>query len=137
MDAHTAAAPRHGPRRHHGRHPHLSVPAAWAVPLLLGLCYGAYAGFLDHEQGASAAGATVLGVVAAAVTAALCRLVGRWQARLMPELRATAYGALTGAAVGYLHSLSGADHPRSVVLGLLLGLGTGIASFYVFYTHAD
>lgn len=142
MNAPTAAPARH---RHHPRlrlpHPRIQArphpSASWVVPTVLGILYGGYTMFIDHNQGTSAPWAGLLGLVAAVVVGALCYLIGRTQSALMPELRAAAYGALLGCAFGFLYSVSGHAVFRSSMMGLAGGLAMYAASYYVFRTHAD
>ncbi|MEU9607526.1 hypothetical protein [Streptomyces sp. NPDC048057] len=116
------------PMRHHGS-------LQWAVPLGLGLLFGFYAGFL-HRTGSPVTWWDVLyGVVAGIVFTALVFGLGRIQGSLLQEVRATAYGALGGAAVGFLHSLTGDSVYGSAVLGLIVGGAIGAAAFYVFHTR--
>jgi hypothetical protein len=67
----------------------------------------------------------------------VCYVLGRVRASLSRELRAAAYGAVCGCALGYLFGLSGWTAPKASVGGLLVGLAMTAASFYVFYTHED
>ncbi|MEK8172282.1 hypothetical protein NKH77_32395 [Streptomyces sp. M19] len=77
----------------------------------------------------------MLGVISMAVTVAVCAVVVRTRSRLIPELRAVLYGAPFGCAIGYLHSLSGADHLSSAGMGLGWGAAMGLASFYFFHVR--
>ncbi|WP_267241692.1 hypothetical protein [Streptomyces sp. PR69] len=124
MAAH-AAAPT---RRQHG---HLG----WALPLVLGISYGAYAAFIARDGGPGSVGQAVLAVVSGAVLAVLAYLLGRFQASLPRELRALAYGALSAAAIGFLVSLTGSSVLRSAGLGVAVGAGVTVVAFYLFYTH--
>ncbi|MDX3226187.1 hypothetical protein [Streptomyces sp. ME19-01-6] len=141
MNAPTAAPARH---RHHPHlripHPHLQArphpSASWVVPVVLGILYGGWAMFIDHNQGTPAPWAALLGVVAAVVVGALCYLVGRVQSALMPELRSAAYGALFGCAFGFMYSLSGHAVFRSSMMGLGGALAMYAASLYVFRTRS-
>ena len=105
------------------RRPH--IPAALAVPVLAGMAFGAYAGFLDEDGGAATHSAVILGVVGAAVAAVLCFVIGRVQAYLMEEQVAALYGALSGSAVGYLNSMCGAN---TWLKASFIGLFAGAAS---------
>ncbi|MCZ4124391.1 hypothetical protein [Streptomyces sp. H39-S7] len=116
------------PARHHGS---LGV----ALPVTLGVIYGVWAAFIARESGPLTGGDIALGVVAGAVVAALCFVLGRTQMELPRELRAAAYGVLTGVSVGFLHSLTGESILRCVGMGLFFAAGAVAASYYVFYTH--
>ncbi|MDT0545973.1 hypothetical protein [Streptomyces lonegramiae] len=140
MNAPTAAP------AHHRHRPHLSLPhvqvrahpsASWVVPTVLGILYGGYVMFIDHNQGTPAPWAGLFGLMAAVVVGALCYLIGRTQSALMPELRAAAYGALLGCAFGFLYSVSGHSVFRSSMMGLAGGLAMYAVSYYAFRTHAD
>ncbi|MFF3554352.1 hypothetical protein ACWD4V_03410 [Streptomyces tsukubensis] len=122
------AAPAALPVRHH-------ISAAWAIPLALGAFFGFYAGFL-HRTGSPVSWWDVLyGVVAGIVFTALAYGIGRIQGRLIQEVRAAAYGALAGMAVGFLHSLTGDSILSSAWLGVIVAAVTGVSSFYVFHTR--
>ncbi|MFI0814896.1 hypothetical protein ACH4TX_05775 [Streptomyces sp. NPDC021098] len=133
----SASAPAH--RRHR---PHLpAVPlhasASWAVPVVLGVLSGGYAIFIGRNQGMTLPSATLLGVAAAIVVGAACYLVGRFQGRLLPEVRAGLYGTLLGCVIGFLYCLSGAAVGRATGVGLGVALSTAAVSFYVFHAHSD
>ncbi|WP_405389849.1 hypothetical protein OG596_19365 [Streptomyces sp. NBC_01102] len=110
---------------------------AWALPVALGVILGFWAFFINRDGGATTGGQIWLGVLSGVAFAALCFLLGRTQRALPRELRAAAYGALAGGAVGYLHSLNGSSVLMSSVIGLVVGAGMLVSAFYVFYTHED
>ena len=95
MSAHAATRPRR-----------LRIPAAWGLPVLLGLAFGATPGSWT-ATGRRAHSAIILGVVGAAVAVALCLAIGRVQARLPMEAVAALYGAMLGSAMGYLNGWPG------------------------------
>ncbi|MDH2390947.1 hypothetical protein QCN29_19560 [Streptomyces sp. HNM0663] len=116
-------------RRHHGY-------LGWALPLVLGISYGAYAAFIARDGGPGSVGQAVLAVVSGAVMAVLAFLLGRYQKSLPRELRALCYGALSAAAIGFLVSLTGESSVlRSTGLGVSVGAGVTVVAFYLFYTH--
>ncbi|WP_240137007.1 hypothetical protein [Streptomyces sp. MUM 178J] len=116
-------------RRHHGY-------LGWALPLVLGISYGAYAAFIARDGGPGSVGQAVLAVVSGAVMAVLAFLLGRYQKSLPRELRALSYGALSAAAIGFLVSLTGESSVlRSTGLGVSVGAGVTVVAFYLFYTH--
>ncbi|MFI6644234.1 hypothetical protein [Streptomyces sp. NPDC050504] len=117
MAAHAAAPTRR----------HAPLSSAGALPVVLGVGYFLYALFI----GRSAVPALLAGAVLAVLVFALVRVGGA----LPRELRAASYGALAGAAIGYLYSLTDASVLTSVGIGLTVGAGTLAAAFYVFYTH--
>ncbi|HEY9438866.1 MAG TPA: hypothetical protein VIS29_09480 [Streptomyces sp.] len=115
-------------RRHHSW-------LGWATPLVLGVIFGFYAAFMRRDGGPSTGGQVVLGVVSGVVLAVLCFALGRFQHALPPELRAAAYGALTGCAIGFLVSLNDSSVLRSAGLGVAVAAGALISTFYYFYTR--
>ncbi|MGV9311070.1 hypothetical protein ACWDR0_02600 [Streptomyces sp. NPDC003691] len=122
------AAPAALPARHHGS-------LSWAIPLAFGALFGFYAGFL-HRTGSPVTWWDVLyGVVAGIVFTGLAFGLGRIQGALIQEVRAAAYGALAGIAVGFLHSLTGDSVLSSSGLGLIIALVVGVSAFYVFHTR--
>ncbi|MFE2290836.1 hypothetical protein [Streptomyces sp. NPDC059452] len=131
MVTHAAMPGRKGaharPRRH--------TPLAWALPLVLGVIYGFYAAFIRRDGGPSTGGQVVLGLVSGAALAALCFALGRIQRELPHGLRATAYGALTACAIGFLVSLTDTSVLRSTALGLAVGVGVFLATFYLVYSR--
>ncbi|GAA2958800.1 MULTISPECIES: hypothetical protein [Streptomycetaceae] len=126
------------------RHSRTRTPArrghgatAWALPLTLGVILGFWAFFIRRDGGATTAGQIWLGVVSGVAFAVLCFLLGRTQRALPRELRAAAYGALAGIAIGFLYSLNDNSVLSSAVLGLVVGAGVFLSAFYLFYTHED
>ncbi|MDJ0343516.1 hypothetical protein QMK19_04215 [Streptomyces sp. H10-C2] len=116
------------PARHHGS-------LGWTLPATLGVVYGFYAAFVQRAGGAVTGGQVVLGVVAGVAVAAVCMLLGRVQHALPRELRAAAYGTLTGCALGFLYSLSHASILKSTGMGIVFGGAALAASFFIFYTR--
>ncbi|MGW7050302.1 hypothetical protein [Streptomyces sp. NPDC054887] len=105
------------------------------VAVVLGLLYGYYAAFLARDAGPVTGLNFGFGMLCAAVVAALCLLLARAQGRMIPLVRAVAYGALTGVGVGFLHSLADNTVLDAVVIGGAVGAGLGAVAFYVFYTR--
>ncbi|MGC4947403.1 hypothetical protein ACLQ2N_14565 [Streptomyces sp. DT224] len=108
---------------------------SWAIPAALGLIMGCYATAIVRGGGVLTGTRLALGLVSGAVLAVLCFGLGRIQNRLPRELRAAAYGVLTGGSIGFLYSLSGASILSASVIGLILGLGGLLAAYYYFYTR--
>ncbi|MCX5110882.1 hypothetical protein OOK13_20490 [Streptomyces sp. NBC_00378] len=133
MSTHAAmpAGGRTRPRSHARGHSRSS----WAVPVTLGAAYGLYASFILRNNGASAGRQFWYGLATAVVLAALCFVLGRIQHTMLPLVRAVAYGALTAAAIGLLVGLTDSSVLRSAALGLAVGLGMFISTFYIYYTH--
>ncbi|MEW1612181.1 MULTISPECIES: hypothetical protein [unclassified Streptomyces] len=133
MVTHAAMPGRKGASAH--ARPHRLTPLSAAVPLSLGITYGFYAAFIRRDGGPSTGGQVVLALVSGAAVAALCFALGRIQRTLPYGLRAVAYGALTAGAIGFLVSLTDTGVPRSIVLGLAVGVGVFLATFYFFYSR--
>ncbi|MEU1627642.1 hypothetical protein ABZ746_20385 [Streptomyces sp. NPDC020096] len=129
---HTVEPVRHGRPHHRTAQGHRS---SWVVPTVLGVIFGAYALFLEQANGVSAGTAAWRGLVAAVVMAVVCFLIGRRQRWMQAESQATAYGVVFGIAMGYLINLSGCTLLKSSLLGLALGGGMGIATFYLSYAR--
>ncbi|MFG3286889.1 hypothetical protein [Streptomyces sp. NPDC048111] len=109
-----------------------------AIPVVLGVVYGIWTAANqrnDGDTGILTGGQIVLGVVSGLVVAALGLCLLRFQSALPRELRAAAYGALFGSAVGFLFSLSDHSVLKSCGMGAAFGGAMLLASFYVFYTH--
>ncbi|WP_406393834.1 hypothetical protein [Streptomyces sp. NBC_00887] len=126
-------------RRMHARTPARRTHSAlaWALPLTLGVILGFWAFFIRRDGGATTGGQIWLGVVSGVAFAALCFVLGRVGPALPRELRAAAYGALTGIAIGFLYSLNGNSVFSSSVLGLVVGAGMFCSAFYLYYTRED
>ncbi|MEU1210928.1 hypothetical protein ABZ424_00355 [Streptomyces sp. NPDC005790] len=128
-------------RRTHARTParreHGHSALVWAVPLVLGVILGFWAFFIRRDGGATTGGQIWLGVVSGVVFAALCYALARFRWALSPGLRATAFGVLTGGAVGFLSSLNGRSVLMSSFIGLVVGAGMLCSLFYLFHTHDD
>ncbi|MEU2247510.1 hypothetical protein [Streptomyces sp. NPDC019224] len=108
---------------------------SWAVPVTLGVIMGCYATAIVRGGGELTGTRLALGLVSGAALAVLCFGLGRVQNRLPLELRAAAYGVLTGASIGFLYSLSGASILAASMIGLVLGAGGLVAAYYYFYTR--
>ncbi len=106
-----------------------------ALPVTAAVAYGLYVLFLDHSNGSSWGRAALLALVAAVVTGALGLLLVARRAALSTEVRALAFGALFGCAMGFLYSLTGPSVLRSVTMGLVLGAALALVSLYVFRAH--
>ncbi|MFI1394363.1 hypothetical protein [Streptomyces sp. NPDC020681] len=113
-------------RQHHGS-------LSWALPLSLGVFYGFYAGFLRREGQPVTWWDVLFGAVVGLIFAGLAYTLGRFQQSLPRELRAGAYGVLTGVAMGFLNSQTGESVLHSSVIGLVIGAVMLAVSFYIFY----
>ncbi|MEN8649629.1 hypothetical protein ABCR94_02990 [Streptomyces sp. 21So2-11] len=130
MAAHAAIPGRSG-RAVRPRH----LPAALGVPLVLGVLYGIYVAFMARDGSTLTGWNVLLGVLCGLIATALGALLVRNGGALPRELRAGAYGALFGVAMGFMHSLGDPSILRSVTMGTALGAALAVAAFYVFYTR--
>ncbi|MFE0043156.1 hypothetical protein [Streptomyces albireticuli] len=105
------------------------------VPVAGGIVLGLYATYLASQNGFSTLGYWMLGLAVAVVSMGLGYVLIRQRHRMTTEVRSAAYGALFGCSMGFLYSLGGGTALRASEIGLLLGLGMGLASYYVFYWH--
>ncbi|MEV7519245.1 hypothetical protein [Streptomyces sp. NPDC091371] len=115
---------------------HLSK-LAYAGPLLLGLVYGVWAAYIERQAGPVDAANVFYGILCGVLFAGIAFGLDRMGPSVMQEVRAAAYGAFGGIAVGYLHSLTNQSILKAVVVGLFAGIGVGVAAFYRFHTHED
>ncbi|MDT9691021.1 hypothetical protein Q5762_22260 [Streptomyces sp. P9(2023)] len=113
---------------------HLSTHG-WGLPVTLGLAYGIYAAAIQRSGGVITWGQVVLGLVSGIVLAGAVYALRQWGGVLPRELRAAAWAALAGGAVGFLFSLSDASVLSGAILGLVVAAGTFVTAFYLFYTH--
>jgi hypothetical protein len=120
---------RSSERQHHS--------PAWALPVILGVVLGIWAAFIKRAEndGVATGGQWILGVITAVVLAALFFALMRVQHALPRELRALAYGALSGATVGFLTSLAGGSVLRAAGIGVAVGAGVAAMTFYFYYTR--
>ncbi|GHF74873.1 hypothetical protein GCM10010218_64870 [Streptomyces mashuensis] len=105
------------------------------VPVVGGVVYGLYAVWITQNHGFSSGMSWLTGLVAAVATAALGYAIIHNRARMIPEVRAAAFGTLFGAAMGFLHSLTGSSVLRSAGIGLSFGIAMALTSYYVFHWH--
>lgn len=108
---------------------------ALALPVTVGVVYGVWAAFIARRSGELTSSQIWLGVIGGLVMAALCFLLGRMQNALPRELRAAAYGVLTGVSAGFLHSLTDESVLRCTGVGLAFAAAATAGSFYFFYTR--
>ncbi|MFD5326606.1 hypothetical protein [Streptomyces sp. NPDC127092] len=109
----------------------------WGLPVTLGIAYGLYAPVIARRGEALSWGQFWLGLFSAVVLAVSVYGLRRYGRTLRREVRAVAWGALTGIAIGFLFSLSDHSVFSSSMLGLIVGAATFAAAFYLFYTHED
>ncbi|MFJ3922580.1 hypothetical protein [Streptomyces sp. NPDC090022] len=105
--------------------------------LLAGLVYGVYAAFMQRQMGPVDAANVFYGILCGVIFAACLAVMARVGPALMPELRATMYGAFTGIALGYLYSLTGDSVLRSTGVALFGAVLVGVPAFYWFHVHDD
>ncbi|WP_328943819.1 hypothetical protein OG259_21985 [Streptomyces sp. NBC_00250] len=108
-----------------------------ATPTIIGVLYGLYAATVARQGGPTTLGQLWLGLISAVVLAGGIYVLRRFGRALPRELRAAAWGSLSGIAVGFLYSLSGASIFSSSGLGLIVAGVNAAAAYYLFYTHED
>lgn len=132
---------RHRYRQDHGQnhgqdqrndHRHISRLAV-AVPVLLGIAYGAYASFIARSGGPATYGQLALALISGVGMALLVFGLLRVAPALPRELRAAAWGVLVGGSIGFLYSLTDQSVLRSCAVGFFVAVGTIAATFYAFY----
>ncbi|MBB5119994.1 hypothetical protein AF335_23160 [Streptomyces eurocidicus] len=126
-----------GPVARGTRLPHARREGRWTrnVPVVGGIVLGLYATYLASQNGFSTLGYWMMGLAVAVVSMGLGYVLIRERGRMITEVRAAAFGTLFGCSMGFLHSLGGGTVLRASQIGLLAGLGMGLASYYVFYWH--
>ncbi|MET9395133.1 hypothetical protein ABZY20_32785 [Streptomyces sp. NPDC006624] len=108
-----------------------------ALPVGLGLIYGYWAAANQRYGGPITGWNVLFGLVTALVFAVLFAAVWQLGPRLGRELHAAAWFAFTGCAIGFLFSQTGASVYSSAGLGLVVGAGVLLMTFYRYYTHED
>ncbi|MEV6330274.1 hypothetical protein [Streptomyces sp. NPDC051909] len=123
---------------------HAAVPArrqfsthGWALPVIVGISYGLYAPVILRDGGPLAWSQFWVGLISAVVLAVAIHSLHRYGRRLRRELRAVAWGALAGIAIGFLVGLSGHSVLYSSTVGLIVAGVTTAFAYYSFYTHED
>ncbi|WP_405855229.1 hypothetical protein OG361_19435 [Streptomyces sp. NBC_00090] len=109
----------------------------WGFPVTIGVLYGLYASTVARQGGPTTLGQLWLGLVSAIVLAVAIHMLHRFGRALPRELRAAAWGSLSGIAVGFLFSLSDASILSSSGLGLAVAAVNTLGAYYVYYTHED
>lgn len=121
-------------RRDNPRHDHRHISRlAVAVPVLLGIAYGAYASFIARSGGPASYGQLALALISGVGMALLVFGLLRVAPALPRELRAAAWGVLVGGSIGFLYSLTDQSVLRSCAVGFFVAAGTIAATFYAFY----
>ncbi|MGW1894485.1 hypothetical protein ACWCP6_30215 [Streptomyces sp. NPDC002004] len=116
---------------------HPTIPAGIWVPVVLGIVYGFWTSGNARDGGDVTPGNILLGFVSGIVFAGLWYALHRAHAHLPRELRAAAWAAFGGIALGFLVSLSGKTVLYSVYLGLAVAAGVFVTMFYRYYTTED
>lgn len=116
--------------------PHPHVPRlAVGVSVFFGIAFGSYAQFIVRSGGPANFGQLALALASGLVMALLIFGLLRTQHALPRELRAGAWGVLVGCAIGFLYSLTQHSVLTAAVIGLAVGVGTVLVTFYAFYMH--
>ncbi|MEV7415971.1 hypothetical protein [Streptomyces sp. NPDC089919] len=108
---------------------------ALALPLVLGLLYGVYAAFMKRDQSAVTVGNVFYGILCGAVFAVLLFGLRQMGRGIPQELRAAAWGAFAGIAIGYLYSMVGFSLWRTVVVALAVAVPTTVYFMYRYHTR--
>ncbi|WP_455356185.1 hypothetical protein [Streptomyces sp. SYSU K217416] len=109
--------------------------SAWVGPLLFGALYGIWAAFIGRQAGPITGYNVLLGFVSGLLFAGILFLLNRMGHRVLPELRAIAYGTFTAIAMGFMFSLTEDSVLRSTGMGLMVGASVGALAFYRFHVH--
>ncbi|KUJ70119.1 hypothetical protein ACZ90_07160 [Streptomyces albus subsp. albus] len=128
MNAHIAARSQH-------RLKAVPLSADLVMPPILGLCYGAWVGWVMHNHGTELFRAQMYGLAAAGILTALCYGISALQHHVIPELRAAMYGAVFGAVMGYGYRITGSSILKGSLYGLMFGVIGGAIAFYLVHTH--
>lgn len=128
MNAHVTAPSRH-------RHLPVHASLATVMPVVLGLCYGAWVGWVEYNDGVDLFRAQMHGLVAAGILMALCFAVAAVQHAVINELKAVMYGAVFGGVMGYGYDITGSTTLKASLMGLMFGVIMAVVSFYLFHTH--
>ncbi|MGV9251695.1 hypothetical protein [Streptomyces sp. NPDC003697] len=107
----------------------------WAVPAVVGVVYGYWAAANRRHGGPITVGNFLFGLVTGIVLMLLMTGVLYLAPHLSRVPHAMVWGALAGAAVGFLYAQTGGAVGAGIGLGLATGAGLGLCVFYWVYTH--
>ncbi|MCF3961827.1 hypothetical protein [Streptomyces fuscigenes] len=107
------------------------------MPLLFGIAYGAYASYMARAGGAATFNQLWLALAAGVGFAVLMFLILKGQHAMKRELRAPVWGVFIGGSVGFLRALGDFSVWRSAGLGLAIGVGVTLVTYYWWYTHEE
>ncbi|NYV78273.1 hypothetical protein, partial [Streptomyces sp. UH6] len=102
----------------------------WAMPLTLGLVYGYWAAANTRDGGSITGWNLFYGFMTALVFMLALMGMRALAPRLPRGIRAVAWGAFTGVAMGYLVSTTATSVIRSLVMGAALGVGVFVSVLY-------
>ncbi|MFC8914199.1 hypothetical protein ACGF5F_18255 [Streptomyces sp. NPDC047821] len=135
MAVHTSLPGRHRRPGERATRPHVHR-SSLIVLAVCAVLYGLYAEVVvRHGDGPFTGGQAVLAVVSMVVFGALWYAYLLVRRALPREARAAAFGLLFGGSIGFLYGLSGNSVLTVAVVSLILAVSSGLAAFYVFYTH--
>ncbi|MET9499330.1 hypothetical protein [Streptomyces sp. NPDC006552] len=137
--AHAAPAPARSTRAGRPATPSVSTTAK-VLPVVAGALYGFWAANIQRFGHEVTGGNILLGFVTGILVAALWFALHRWSARQGPRhmgLRALAWAAFAGIAVGFLRSLGNDTILWSVVLGAIVAAATFVAVYYRYYSATE
>lgn len=109
-------------------------PTQLAAPVIGGIVYGLWAAAIGRDAGPITGWNVLLGVVSAIVFAAVYLGLHVIGPRLGRELRACAWTAFAGIALGFIYSLTDASVLKSAVIACVVAAGVFVAVFYRLYT---
>ncbi|MEU1276824.1 hypothetical protein [Streptomyces sp. NPDC005805] len=126
-----------GGRQHRRSDREHRSPMGFVLPALLAVTAGVWAASVlrFQDDGIATGGQWLVGIILAIVLGALAFALGRYGKALPREARAAAWGALGGAAIGFMTSLAGGSVLRAAAIGLACGAGVAVATFYAFYVR--
>ncbi|MEU9580227.1 hypothetical protein [Streptomyces chilikensis] len=102
----------------------------WALPLVLGLLYGAWAATNSRHGGPVTGWNLIFGFVTALVFMLALMAMRAFAPRLPRGIRAAAWAAFAGIAVGFLVSASDGSLIRSLGVGVAVAAGVFVSVFY-------
>ncbi|MFC0600350.1 hypothetical protein [Streptomyces palmae] len=130
MNARIAAPARH---RHRPRPLPFSIDMV--LPPVLGLCYGAWVGWVEHNHGTELFRSQMIGLIAAGLLTALCYGIAAFHHHVISEVRAVMYGAVFGLAMGFGYSVAGSSVLKSSLFGLMFAVIGGVFVFFRVHTR--
>jgi hypothetical protein len=107
----------------------------WALPIGLGLLFGYWAAANTRDGGPITGWNLFFGIMAGLVFMLALMAMRAVAPRLPRGIRALAWAAFTGVAVGFLVSMTGTSVIRSLWLGVAPAVGVLVTTFYRIHTR--